>query len=180
MFAGDNDLHPDNQKAIASIDAHIATINILNVFDEAIVGLEGGQYAIKPFAVLASSFQHVILADADIVFLQSPEVAFSQLGYLATGTLFSHDRIILRSNSDRHAWWHSTMAGRLPSQTMQHSSWWNNQTIDEMESGVVALNKHHKSVLIGLLFIAWMNTRHIRDSTTYKYTHGAYIADLSM
>jgi alpha 1,3-mannosyltransferase len=43
---------------------------------------------------LASSFQQAILMDADTVFLQAPEVLFSQPTYLEKGALFFQDRTL--------------------------------------------------------------------------------------
>ena len=171
MFAGDNDLHPRRQRAIETLGDNIVAVDILNIFDENIVGLKGGGWAIKPFAALASSFQQIIIADADAVFLQPPEAVFSQPAYHETGTLFFHDRII-PGRDDWHVWWHSVMACRNVSSEHMKSSWWHNATMYEMESGVVAFDKNNRSVLLGLLFVAWMNTRSIREITTYVYSHG--------
>ena len=179
MYAGEHDLHPDKRSALTSLGTQIRTVNILNLFDEATVGLIGGSWAIKPFAVLASSFQHVIMADSDAVFLQSPEAAFFHPGYMKTGTLFFHDRIDpgdFLAHSGHilpvHEWWQFLMKGRQPSKMLKQSKFWKRQTRYEMESGVVVVNKGNKQVLLGMLFAAWMNTRKVRRMTTYKYTHG--------
>jgi hypothetical protein len=44
-------------------------------------------WAIKPFAALASTFEKVIVIDADSVFLQPPENLLSETGWQETGTL---------------------------------------------------------------------------------------------
>ena len=93
MFAGSNDLDIEKQNAMKSLHKNVSVVDILHVFDESIVGLQGGGWAIKPFAIMASSFEQVIMADADCVFLQSPEAAFDDPGYIASGTLFFHDRV---------------------------------------------------------------------------------------
>lgn len=172
MFAGDNDLDFDKQEVLKSLAQNVKTINILDVFNESVVGLLGAGWAIKPFAMLASSFQQVILVDADAVFLQPPETAFDDPGYNATGTLFFHDRVVDVPNHPRHRWWHSIMTGRTPSPALQQSKFWSNQTIDEMESGVVVINKGNKHAWVALMFASWMNTKVVRETTTYKYTHG--------
>ena len=62
MYAGESDLHTDNRKALESVGEQIKTVDVLNFFNEDTVGLLGGAWAIKPFAILASSFQHIVLA----------------------------------------------------------------------------------------------------------------------
>ena len=147
-------------------------MDILNVFDEHVASLQTPGFAIKPFAILASKFEHVIIVDADTVFLQSPSMVFAHPGYIRTGTLFFHDRIV-GGPSDRHTWWRSIMQGRTPSPVMEKSAFWNNKTHDEMESGVIAFDKSKEGVLIALAFVAWMNTKSIREQTTYSHSYGA-------
>ena len=183
MFAGESDLDVVKREAIESLGEDIKTVDVMHVFDEDIVGLQGGGWAIKPFAILASSFQHVIMADADAVFLQSPAAAFEAPGYQETGTLFFHDRMFdfpgnTPGDNDRHRWWNGVMNGRVPSVNLQNSGFWSNQSVHEMESGVVVINKGNEPALLGLLFAAWMNTKTVREATTYKYTHGEAMAHM--
>ena len=121
----------------------------------------------------------MLLADSDAVFLQSPELAFSHPGYIKTGTLFFHDRVdpgpylsYVNNVMPVHEWWHSIMHGRQPSPMLEQSQFWKGKTIHEMESGVVVVNKGNTQVLLGILFAAWMNTKKVRRTTTYRYTHG--------
>ncbi|DBA84564.1 TPA: hypothetical protein ACH3X2_006148 [Trebouxia sp. C0005] len=171
MYAGDSNLSEDQRDALESVGTDIRLVDILHFFDEDTVGLLGGGWAIKPFAVLASSFEQVIIADSDVVFLQTPEAAFSHPGYISTGTLYFHDRIVPGSN-DVHNWWRNIMQDRTPSPMMAKSAFWAGQTVHEQESGVVLFNKGNRSVLIGLLYAAWMNTRRIRSEATYRLTLG--------
>ena len=171
MYAGDSDLSSDQRDALESVGTDIRSVDILHFFDEETVGLLGGGWAIKPFAVLASSFEQVIIADSDVVFLQTPEAAFSHPGYISTGTLYFHDRIVPGSD-DVHKWWQNIMQDRTPSPMMAKSAFWAGNTIHEQESGVVLFNKDNRSVLIGLLYAAWMNTRRIRSEATYRRTLG--------
>ena len=171
MFVGPADLDVDKQTALQSAAEQVRTVNILHFFDEDIVGLQGGGWAIKPFAILASSFEQVIIADADVVFLQAPDVAFDHAGFSSTGTLFFHDRVVPDGNNV-HEWWREVMHHRKPSHMLKQSQFWAQHTNHEMESGVVAFHKGSRQVMLGLLFTSWMNTRAIRDATTYKYTQG--------
>lgn len=179
MFAGDADLNTTRQKALEAAADDVKAINVLEFFDESIVGLKGGGWAIKPFAILASSFEQVIIADADVVFVQTPELALDHPGFRRTGTLFYHDRVI-HFNDDMHAWWRDIMGPKQPSTMMQQSLFWSRQTSFEMESGVVAFNKSRIEVLLGMLFTAWMNTQSVRDQTTYRHTHGEQCAPINV
>lgn len=175
MYAGDSDLPEQQRDALESVGPDIKTVDILGFFDEESVGLLGGGWAIKPFAVLASSFEQVIIADSDVVFLQTPEAAFTHPGYTQTGALFFHDRIVgggSGSVEDAHSWWKSIMQDRTPSPTMAKSAFWAGRTIHEQESGIVVFNKGKRNVPIGLLYVAWMNTRRIRAEATYRHTLG--------
>lgn len=171
MFVGGEDLAIEKQQALQSVAEHVTTVDILNFFDEDIVRLQGGGWAIKPFAMLASSFEQVIIADADVVFLQPPDTVFDHPGFSATGTLFFHDRVV-PDDSDMHTWWQNIMRDRAPSLMLQQSQFWTQHTNHEMESGVVVLHKGSMQVLLGLLFTSWMNTKTIRDLATYRYTQG--------
>ena len=71
MYVKD-ELTIDQRNVLESIATDVKTVNILNLFEEDIAGLANGGWAVKPFAILASSFQKVIVADSDAVFLQAP------------------------------------------------------------------------------------------------------------
>lgn len=58
---------------------------MLDYFDEDFAGLQGGGWAIKVFAILASEYQQVVIMDADAVWLQNPEIVLDEPGYLETG-----------------------------------------------------------------------------------------------
>ena len=57
--------------------------------------LRGSGYAVKPFALLASSFSEVLLLDADCVPLRDPAPLFDAPGYCANGNLFWSDSWLL-------------------------------------------------------------------------------------
>ena len=52
-------------------------------------------YAVKPFAILLSSFEEVILVDADVSFLYNPELLFDDPDYLKSNALFYFDRTLI-------------------------------------------------------------------------------------
>lgn len=48
-------------------------------------------FQIKGFILNHTSFEEVILCDADIIFHQNPEILFESVGYITTGTYFFKD-----------------------------------------------------------------------------------------
>ncbi|GAA5988572.1 hypothetical protein JCM11641_004607 [Rhodosporidiobolus odoratus] len=173
VHAGGDDLIPEKRAALRSIHPDIETVDILNHFDESYVGIHGGGWAIKAFAILASPFKELIIADADAVFVQNPEVMFEDPGYNRTGTLFFRDREIFPGDGQVHEWWHAVMKNREPSKQMAQSRWWTDMASrEEMESGVLVVDKSRTSVVYGLLFTAYLNTQVVREEVTYKNTYG--------
>lgn len=173
VYAGNDDLPNEYRTALKSLDPSVSTEDVLNFFDEEIVGLLGGGWAIKIFALLATRFSECLIVDADAVFLQDPMAVFEDPNYLETGTLFFRDREIFPGDGNVHEWWAGVMKGREPSQEMQKSPFWTDRASrEEMESGVVVFDKTRSDVVIGLIFVAYLNTRAVRDAVTYQYTYG--------
>ena len=127
------------------------------------------------FTILASPYKEVIICDADVVFLQDPEVLFEDPGYNQTGTLFFRDREIFPGDGNVHEWWQGIMEGRQPSEEMQKSRWFTEQASrEEMESGVVVFNKSRREVALGLVLVGYLNIKTVRDSVTYAQTYGVF------
>lgn len=171
-FAGEADLGTQQQQVLQSVSINIKMINLLEHFDESITGLSDGKYAQKPFAVIASRFKNVILVDADVVFLRSPHELLDVQGFRQTGTLFYHDRAYTMAGSTRLDWVKHQLAGKEPSHTLRESLFWKENLWQEMESGVVVVDKARSNVYMSLLFSAWMNTRVIRETETYTHVLG--------
>ena len=174
-YSGEADLPFVNRAALKALDNNIETLNLLDYFDDHIAGLQDGGFAQKPFAMLASRFQRVILLDADIIFLQDLDHIFEkEPGLAETGTLFWHDRAFVQtdeSSTDRHSWFRGFMNGREPSTMLNKSLFWTDDIYHEMESGVVCMDKGRPGVFMSLVFATWMNTREVR-SVTYAHTYG--------
>jgi alpha 1,3-mannosyltransferase len=63
------------------------------------------------------------------------------------------------------------MEGRNPSEEMKESKFWTQLgSREELESGVVVYDKSRRDVLMGLMTVAWMNTKRVREEVTYKLT----------
>ncbi|KAL3894122.1 MAG: hypothetical protein SGCHY_005460 [Lobulomycetales sp.] len=72
----------------------IPNVRIRDLTDDLIGRNDMGMrtWDIKPLAMLASSFRHVILMDADCNLLQKPDALLTSPKYLKNGALFFHDR----------------------------------------------------------------------------------------
>ena len=174
VYAGDADLPEEYRNFITRLGPRIETLDVTKVLDDKAVELGRSGWAVKAFAALASTFEQVILMDADAVFLQKPEVIFdSHLGYKATGALMFHDRLLWQGGfKERHQWWEAEMKGHVPSATLNKSKVYNDGYAEECDSGVVALHKGLLSILTGLLHICWQNTRAVREEFTYRMGYG--------
>ena len=174
VYAGDTDLPSSYREIIVSLAPEVETLDILTVFNDNNLAFWKSGWAIKPFAILASKFQHVLLLDADAVFLQPPETIFeSHEGYHETGTLLFHDRLLWKGHfQDRHKWWREQMKHRQPSDTLLKSLVYTEDYAEEGDSGVVVMDKGRLPVLLGLLHTCWQNTLSVREKWTYRLTYG--------
>lgn len=169
-YTGDEDLPPADRNRLELRFDDIRFLDVLKVFDDETLDLGGGGWAIKAFAALGSSFEEVILVDADAVFIQQPESLLTQEAYVENGALLFHDRLLWKdSYKARHEWWESQVD--KPSATLNTSRAFTEGFSEEGDSGVVVLNKSRLDILTGLLHIAWQNSKEVRK-TTFKMGHG--------
>ncbi|KAK5211158.1 hypothetical protein LTR41_003770 [Exophiala xenobiotica] len=175
-YAGDGDLRPEHRAFLQDLAPGISFIDLLDRFPSAHDDLINGGWAMKPFALLASSHKLAILVDADALFLTSPDWLFeSNSGLSRTGTLFFHDRAAVGGTDDRRFWVKDQIkaAGLGPSRYLATESlFYAGATWYEMDSGVVAVDKTRIPVLLGLMFATWMNTKAVREAVTYKIFYG--------
>ena len=172
-YAGDDDLTKEDQAALQNLSYGIELLNLLDHFNDSAVGFRDGDYAIKPFAAIASRFRMTILVDADVVFLKNPDTIFQEHDMVLTsGTLFYHDRAYKMEGKSRKAWIQSLLGKIPPSSALQNSLFWKEDLWQEMESGVVAFDKGHPRIIPSLLFSAWMNTKYVREHETYVHILG--------
>jgi len=174
VYAGDEDLPAKYRDTLISLGENIETMDVLTVFDNTKLELRQSGWAIKPFAVLASKFEQVILMDADAVFMQKPEVILDEhSGYLSTGALFFHDRLLWQNVfKERAQWWRKEMGERKPSATLLKSKVWTEGYAEEADSGVVAIDKRRLDTTMGLLHTCWQNSKAVREEWTYRMTYG--------
>lgn len=174
VYAGDSDLPSKHRDFIKGLDSNIETVDILKVFDDTDLDLQHGGWAIKSFAALGSHFEHVLVLDADAIFLQAPETILDHhSGYRSTGALLFHDRLLWQGAfKQRHKWWEEQLAHHTPSQALTKSRVYNEGYAEECDSGLVVLDKSRLSILLGLLHACWQNTKKVRDEWTYKMGYG--------
>lgn len=157
--AGDDDLPIEYREELLSLGNDIETIDLLKLIDDTTMDLAHGTFGIKPLAMLLSSFEQVMLVDADAVFLQPPEVLFKSKGYQDTGTYFFHDRLMWpNSFPERHEWYDSHLKFNQLSETLLNLTSYKGRYSDEQESGVVLFDKSRTPILLGLLHICWQNS----------------------
>jgi hypothetical protein len=165
FYIGEGDLSVENRALFEEIP-FTATRDITKIFNNDILKLQG--WAIKAFALLASSFQNSMLIDADVVFLQSPEILFQSKTFLKHGALFFHDRSLFDHSENTMKWMNDLMSKSL-SEYGKSLRVFHKKTAHEMESGVVLINK--KSNLPGLLASCFLNVGEVRDKV-YQFVFG--------
>ncbi|KAF8939668.1 mannosyltransferase putative-domain-containing protein [Dissophora ornata] len=167
FYAGDKDLSKANQEWFAQFE-DLSVIDITTKLDQDLLQISGP--IIKPFAMLVSRFQEVILMDSDAYFLQDPAILFEDGGYNEVGTVFFYDRTVPNKAAgvNKRAWLDSFLpsVSNHPSKTR----WFRSKGDQDQDSGVVVLDK--KRHFIGLLAICKMNDVPERNQATYRATWG--------
>jgi hypothetical protein len=152
FFVGSSDLSLANRRKLELMGDNIRCRDLTTYYSSSVEGqnlLSVIGWDVKPFSLVVSSFEEVILLDADIGLLQSPEKLFDTEVYQRTGTYFFTDR----SMTGDLLWWDprfimyllnpkiSGRACKLPviSGKLDY----------QMESGVVLVNK--RAHMMGLL-----------------------------
>ncbi|ORZ08186.1 mannosyltransferase putative-domain-containing protein [Absidia repens] len=162
----DDDLSSSKRQALVKKFDHISVHNIVDRINSE--GTDFGGWSLKPFAILASRFEEVILMDADVYFFQSPNTLFDDAGYQATGTLFFYDRTLFGDWTLGRHWLESFLPST--SSLVPTLRWWKYQSAHEQESGVVVINKRRS--LMGLLATCKINAKRERNEVSYKHIHG--------
>ncbi|KAJ4394802.1 hypothetical protein N0V93_004022 [Gnomoniopsis smithogilvyi] len=177
VFAGDDDLSPTSRDFLTNLPNFVdhapslEFLDITSVFNDTTLKMKEGGWAIKPFAALGSKYEKVIVMDADSVFLQKPEVLLHHPAFERTGAFLFHDRLLWQHGfQERHDWWRSQI--KRPSATLDKSLVWKEDYAEEVDSGVVIIDKSRIDVLVGLLHVCWQNSYEVREEVTYKMTYG--------
>ncbi|KAF9428024.1 hypothetical protein BGZ94_003549 [Podila epigama] len=163
---GNGDLSDARQTYIREMTSHIELKDVTQILDNSVMILGG--WSIKSFAMLASSFEEVMLVDADAFFLRDPAELFSDPGYKATGALFFYDRTLFGGWTVGPDFMRSIMP--IMSSFPKTTRWWRGTSSHEQESGVVMINKRKRYQ--GLLSVCKMNMKYERDFYSYQVFYG--------
>ncbi|KAI9310350.1 mannosyltransferase putative-domain-containing protein [Obelidium mucronatum] len=165
FYNGDSDLSADKRQQLANLPGSITLVNTEERLPR-VRDVNG--YSIKPFVILASSFQEVIFLDDDVTLFQNPDTFLENSELWKTyGSIFFLDRSFSRGNSE----WVRTFL-TVPSLVANTGRYMTNVSRDEQESSFVALDKGKVSILHSLLSACHMNLKEARDDALQKYTHG--------
>jgi len=149
MYFARGELSQGDMASLLSL-SNVRLVNLSDSFADELVQ----SYAAKVFAVVLSPFRETILADADAFFLHSPDHLWeSHHALRKTGILLFKD-MIRRNDLTRRRDWLLSVVGS-PSDSMKHSFLYRGISQNDVESGVVFINKAICSSEI--LVIAAMN-----------------------
>jgi len=88
IWEAGNEVSPDARHRLEGL----GNVTIRNVAEISADVEDWKGFQIKGFICRHSKFDELILADADVIFFQSPETIWKDRGYRATGTYFFRDR----------------------------------------------------------------------------------------
>ncbi|KAJ3260150.1 hypothetical protein HK103_001226 [Boothiomyces macroporosus] len=165
FYNGDGDLSKENRAKFEKVP-NTKTVDIQKILDNNQIKISG--WAIKSFALLASSFDKAMLIDADVVFLQSPDVLFDGKLFEKNGALFFHDRSLYSHGEETLNWFKSLMPDPM-SEYASKMRVFKGTTAHEQESGVVLINKREN--MLGLLATCVLNVDNYRE-IAYKRVFG--------
>ncbi|TFK96206.1 alpha-mannosyltransferase, partial [Pterulicium gracile] len=147
--------------------------DMTTIFNDETVDLRHAGFGVKPFAMLASSFEHTLFLDADAVFLQDPTWGFEFDDYKATGAYFFRDRLMYRNAfRDRSEFYHDLLDGaENPNSQLNKSRVFMEGYAEEMDSGALYLKKSAPGLKLALMFTCWMASKQ-QKKFVYNKFHG--------
>ncbi|POS80145.1 alpha-1,3-mannosyltransferase [Diaporthe helianthi] len=149
MYARDLDLNRDSRQDLEDLEGVVTRDIGAMVRDK---GWTLAGWAVKPFAILLSSFREVIFIDSDSFFFRNPEVMFDDPGYVKTGALFFRDRLIMPEL--RRSWLQSVLPQPV-SRKVKQSRLWTGDSGHQQESGVLVVDTYRH--FMAMLLVARMN-----------------------
>ncbi|KAF2210560.1 glycosyltransferase family 71 protein [Cercospora zeae-maydis SCOH1-5] len=135
LYLGDEDLSEDYRDALEAMPG-VLTRDLSQMVDDEGWALKG--WAMKPFAILMSSFREVLFIDADALFLVNPETMFDDEQYTSTGALFFKDRNL---NPEKKKGWLKSILPSPISDHVKKSRMWTGESGHQQDSGVVVIDK---------------------------------------
>lgn len=151
MYLGDGDLRKDFRVELEALPG-VTTRDLSMMVDDE--GWELAGWAGKPFSILLSSFNEVMLIDADSLFFVNPESFFDDEDYVRTGALFFRDRLIFPES--KREWLQEILSEPISTQVMQNRLW-TGESGHMQESGIVVVDKWRH--FHALLLVSTLNGR---------------------
>ncbi len=167
FYMGDEDLSRENQDLLTTTISNLVTRNLFDVFDKEIIQVWG--WAIKAFALMACSFQHAMLLDADVILLQPPESLLSSRLYQTHGALFFQDRTMISARLEETKMFIDRFSPKPIRNELMDLRLFRDMSSHQQESGVVLIDK--KARFAGLMATCMLNVGPYRHET-YKYMYG--------
>ncbi|KAJ0123197.1 lpha-mannosyltransferase [Diaporthe amygdali] len=165
MYASDADLNRDSRQDLEDLEGVVTRDIGAMVRDQ---GWTLAGWAIKPFAILLSSFREVIFIDSDSFFFRNPEVMFDDPGYVKTGALFFRDRLIMPELRRR---WLQSILPQPVSRNVKQSRLWSGDSGHQQESGVLVVDTYRH--FMAMLLVTRMNGPD-RDGNRDDHKVGVY------
>ncbi|CBQ72351.1 related to MNT4-putative alpha-1,3-mannosyltransferase [Sporisorium reilianum SRZ2] len=118
----------------------------------------------QSLALLASSFQEILIVDPQVVFLQNPAELFSHPTFSSTGTLFfrSKAKPVDKASQFLVAFLKRQIDQGVPSKQLAESAFYSHAIASRMDMDVVVLDKSRPGVLSALFMNAWMRRKAVR------------------
>ncbi|SPC61447.1 related to MNT4 - putative alpha-1,3-mannosyltransferase [Ustilago sp. UG-2017b] len=115
----------------------------------------------ESLALLASSFQEIIIVEPQVVFLQNPSLLLSHPTFASTGTLFFRAEAtpVDRASQYLVAFLKRQIDQGAPSQQLAESAFFSHSIGSRMDMDVVVLDKSRPGVLAALFMNAWMRRK---------------------
>ncbi|KAL9078642.1 MAG: hypothetical protein Q9157_002441 [Trypethelium eluteriae] len=165
-YAGIDSIGSKNLELLSEINPDIELLNLLSIFDDSYLSLDPTDsqalWVLKPFAVLASKFEHVVGLDPDVVLLQPPENLLNSSGYAWRGISVFQDGLV--PNNDRAAFLEWTRFHKKAEPFFADMDKpWKSDSSPLIDGGMVAIDKSRFPVLLALLQACWLSMGGVRD-----------------
>eukprot|EP00842_Homolaphlyctis_polyrhiza_P000015 jgi/Hompol1/1013/HPOL_002630-RA len=168
FYAGETDLQPSHRNTLQSLP-NTTVIDLATYFDLATLDITS--YAIKPFAILASTFAETLFMDADALFLKNPDTLFESLSNLSPARFF-RDRTLksyMHLGPGMVKLLKDLMGDGGLSATAQESRLVRGISVHEQEAGVMLMDR--RVTLPALLLACLLNAKPLRDYV-WQQMHG--------
>ncbi|KAI5917848.1 mannosyltransferase putative-domain-containing protein [Camillea tinctor] len=164
VYHGELDLGKDYRSDLEALPG-VITRDISTMINDS--GWELTGWAVKPFAILLSSFREVIFIDADALFFRNPALLFDDPDYQRTGALFFRDR---NAPVDSKQDFLKTIMPHPVPKLAKQSSWWTGESIYMQESGVVVVDKWKHFIAMMLVCRLNGSDRNTKDGVEGVYS----------